>query len=80
VVPDGQALAEATAFARKLAAGPVFAHSMTKRMIEDEHGMTLDDAIEAEAQAQAICMQHPDFKAAYQAAIEKRAPVFGRRA
>jgi enoyl-CoA hydratase/carnithine racemase len=53
---------------------------MTKRMIEDEHGMTLDDAIEAEAQAQAICMQHPDFKEAYEAAIAKRAPKFGRRA
>ena len=49
---------------------------MTKQMIEDEHDMTLDSAIEAEAQAQAICMMHPDFKAAYEAAVAKRPPRF----
>jgi enoyl-CoA hydratase/carnithine racemase len=76
VVPDGTALAESLAFARKLAAGPAFAHSMTKQMIEDEHRMSLDDAIEAEAQAQAICMMHPDFREAYDAAVQKRAPRF----
>jgi len=78
VVVDGEALPEALAFARKLADGPAFAHSMTKQMIEDEHAMTLDDAIEAEAQAQAICMLHPDFQEAYRAAVEKRAPRFAR--
>ncbi len=74
VVDD--ALAESMAFAKKLAAGPAFAHSMTKQMIEDEHSMTLDDAIEAEAQAQAICMVHPDFKTAYEANVKKETPRF----
>ncbi len=76
VVPDGEALSAAMAFARRLAQGPAFAHAMTKQMIEDEHDMTLDSAIEAEAQAQAICMMHPDFKAAYEAAVAKRPPRF----
>jgi enoyl-CoA hydratase/carnithine racemase len=74
VVDD--ALAESMAFAKKLANGPAFAHSMTKQMIEDEHTMTLDDAIEAEAQAQAICMMHPDFKTAYEANVRKETPKF----
>ena len=76
VVDDGKALEESLAFARQLAAGPAFAHSMTKQMIEDEASMTLDDAIEAEAQAQAICMMHPDFKEAYEAATKKRPAKF----
>jgi enoyl-CoA hydratase/carnithine racemase len=76
VVDDGKALDESLAFARQLAAGPAFAHSMTKQMIEDESSMTLDDAIEAEAQAQAICMMHPDFKEAYEAAVQKRPAKF----
>lgn len=76
VVDDGKALEEALAYAQKLARGPAFAHAMTKQMIEDEHAMTLDEAIESEAQAQAICMMHPDFKEAYQAAVAKRAPKF----
>ncbi|GAC1359645.1 MAG: enoyl-CoA hydratase family protein [Polyangiales bacterium] len=76
VVPDGEALTEATAFARKLADGPAFAHAMTKQMLEDERGMSLDEAIESEAQAQAICMQHPDFREAYQAAVARRPPRF----
>ncbi len=70
------ALEEAMTYAQKLARGPAFAHAMTKQMIEDEHGMTLDEALESEAQAQAICMMHPDFKEAYQAAVAKRAPKF----
>lgn len=76
VVPDGKALEESMALAQKLAAGPAFAHAMTKQMIEDEHGMTLDEAIESEAQAQAICMMHPDFKEAYEAIKAKRSPRF----
>jgi enoyl-CoA hydratase/carnithine racemase len=67
VVPRDKCLPEATALAERLATGPAFAHAMTKQMVEGEHGMTLDQAIEAEAQAQAICMQHPDFRAAYDA-------------
>jgi enoyl-CoA hydratase/carnithine racemase len=51
----------------KLASGPAFAHGMTKQMLESEHTMPLAAAIEAEAQAQAICMMHPDFRAAYDA-------------
>jgi enoyl-CoA hydratase/carnithine racemase len=66
----------AFALAKKLADGPAFAHSMTKQMIESEAQMTLAQAIEAEAQAQAICMQHPDFKEAYDAWAEKRTPRF----
>jgi enoyl-CoA hydratase/carnithine racemase len=76
VVPDGTALEAALEFARKLADGPAFAHSMTKQMLEDEHAMSLDDAIEAEAQAQAICMMHSDFREAYDAIMSKRAPRF----
>ena len=70
------ALAESMAFAQKLANGPAFAHAMTKQMIEDEHVMSLDEAIEAEAQAQAICMMHPDFKTAYEANVRKETPKF----
>jgi len=67
VVPQAECLAVATQLAERLASGPAFAHSMTKQMLESEHTMSLDQAIEAEAQAQAICMQHPDFRTAYDA-------------
>jgi enoyl-CoA hydratase/carnithine racemase len=74
---DGDAaLAMARDWAEKLARGPAFAHSMTKQMIESEARMSLADAIEAEAQAQAICMQHPDFRTAHQAFKHKQAPRF----
>jgi enoyl-CoA hydratase/carnithine racemase len=74
---DGDAaLAMARDWAEKLARGPAFAHSMTKQMIESEAHMSLADAIEAEAQAQAICMQHPDFRTAHQAFKHKQAPRF----
>lgn len=63
-------------WAEELARGPAFAHAMTKQMLESEHGMELAAAIEAEAQAQAICMQHPDFRAAHEAFKDKRTPVF----
>ncbi len=61
------ALALAQQWAARLAAGPAFAHAMTKQMIESEHTMGLAEAIEAEAQAQALCMQHPDFGLAHEA-------------
>lgn len=61
------ALAMAQEWAARLAAGPAFAHAMTKQMIESEHTMGLGEAIEAEAQAQALCMQHPDFRTAHEA-------------
>ncbi|HMI87561.1 MAG TPA: enoyl-CoA hydratase family protein [Polyangiaceae bacterium] len=76
IVADGTALEAALAFATKLAEGPAFAHAMTKQMIEDEHGMSLDESIEAEAQAQAICMMHADFREAYDAIAKKRTPRF----
>jgi enoyl-CoA hydratase/carnithine racemase len=67
VVPQAECLAVATQLAERLAGGPAFAHAMTKQMLESEYAMSLDQAIEAEAQAQAICMQHPDFRTAYDA-------------
>lgn len=72
----GSTLAEAQALAAQIAAGPNFAHAMTKRCLHQEWGMDIDSAIEAEAQAQAICMQTKDFARAYQAFAEKRRPVF----
>jgi len=77
VVDDGEAaVAMAQDWALKLARGPKFAHSMTKQMLETEATMSLADAIEAEAQAQAICMQHPDFRTAHDAFKAKKTPVF----
>jgi enoyl-CoA hydratase/carnithine racemase len=72
VIPQAECVPVARAFAERLASGPAFAHAMTKQMLESEHTMTLDAAIEAEAQAQAICMQHPDFRAAYDAWTAKK--------
>lgn len=71
-----ECLARALDFAHKLAQGPAFAHSMTKQMLESEAQMGLAAAIEAEAQVQAICMQHPDFREAFEAWREKRPPRF----
>ncbi len=68
--------AKATAMAQELAAGPTFAHGMTKTMLSQEWAMTIEQAIEAEAQAQAICMQTVDFKRAYEAFAAKQKPVF----
>ena len=69
-------LAQATELAREIADGPSFAHAMTKRMLEMEWAMGIDEAIEAEAVAQALCMQTQDFKRAYQAFAKKQKPVF----
>ena len=69
-------LADAQAFARELAAGPTFAHGITKKMLHQEWNMGLDEAIEAEAQAQAICMQTEDFRRAYRAFAAKEKPKF----
>ncbi len=63
--------------ARDLADGPTFAHGMTKTMLSQEWSMTIDQAIESEAQAQAICMQTNDFRRAYEAFAAKQKPVFG---
>jgi enoyl-CoA hydratase/carnithine racemase len=72
-----QVLAAAQTMAKNLASGPTFAHSMTKTMLHQEWAMTLDQALEAEAQAQAICMQTQDFKRAFDAFAAKQTPVFG---
>jgi enoyl-CoA hydratase/carnithine racemase len=69
-------LAEARALARGLADGPSFAHGMTKKMLQQEWNMGIDEAIEAEAQAQAICMATNDFHRAYHAFVAKQAPQF----
>ena len=76
VVPGGALRDEAAALAKKIAEGPAFAHAMTKRMLEYEGHVDFGTAIEAEAQAQAVCMQHPDFREASEANREKRAPRF----
>lgn len=68
--------AEAMALARSLAAGPTFAHAMTKTQLNHEWNMGLEQAIEAEAQAQAICMQTRDFERAYCAFVAKEKPAF----
>ncbi|MDZ7864549.1 enoyl-CoA hydratase family protein [Acidovorax sp.] len=69
-------LREVQETARSLASGPTFAHGMTKTMLAQEWAMTIDQAIEAEAQAQAICMQTQDFRRAYEAFAAKQKPVF----
>ena len=70
VIQDAQALAAS------LAAGPTFAHAMTKTCLHQEWDMGVDEAIEAEAQAQAICMQTADYGRAYRAFVAKEKPVF----
>ena len=75
VAPE-QLLAEAQSLAASLAAGPTFAHAMTKRCLHQEWSMGVDEAIEAEAQAQAICMQTKDYGRAYRAFVAKQKPVF----
>ena len=68
--------AEAMALAGRIAAGPCFAHGITKTQLNQEWNMGLEQAIEAEAQAQAICMQTEDFARAYRAFVAKERPVF----
>ncbi|MEC5163511.1 MULTISPECIES: enoyl-CoA hydratase family protein [unclassified Janthinobacterium] len=72
----GALLAAARAFAAGLANGPTFAHGMTKKMLQQEWNMGIDEAIEAEAQAQAICMATNDFHRAYHAFVAKEKPQF----
>jgi len=67
---------DTVAYAKRLADGPNFAHMMTKTMLGQEWNMSLDQAIEAEAQTQAICMQTQDFRRAYNAFVAKHKPDF----
>ena len=62
--------------AKRLAQGPTFAHAMTKKSLHQEWNMGIEEFIEAEAQAQAICMQTQDFARAYHAFVAKEKPVF----
>jgi enoyl-CoA hydratase/carnithine racemase len=66
----------ALALANEIAAGPTLAHAMTKKMLHDEFALSLDDAIDAEARAQASLMESGDFRRAYEAFVEKRTPSF----
>ena len=76
VVEADKLEAEAVAYAQRLAEGPNFGHMMTKTMLAQEWSMSIEQAIEAEAQAQAICMQTRDFQRAYDAFVAKQKPVF----
>lgn len=76
LVEPEELLAEAGRMAAQIAAGPNFANAMTKNQLNMEWDMSLDTAIEAEAQAQAICMQTRDFERAYRAFVAKQKPVF----
>lgn len=67
---------EALKLAKRLAEGPTFGHMMTKTMLNQEWSMSIDQAIEAEAQAQALCMQTQDFQRAYDAFVAHQTPVF----
>jgi len=68
--------AEAVALAEELAAGPSIAHAVTKRQLEAEWNVTVVEALEMEARAQALCMETRDFRRAYEAFANKRKPVF----
>lgn len=76
VASPEEALEVASDWGMRLSAGPAFAHRMTKQMLEAESQMSLAQAIESEAQAQAICMQHPDFRTAHDAFKNKQEPRF----
>jgi enoyl-CoA hydratase/carnithine racemase len=78
VVPSERLDEETRVFAERLAAGPGFAIRMTKQMLNRELTVGLAEALEMEAQAQAICMGHPDYREAYEAFVDKRAPRFNR--
>lgn len=69
-------LGEAWALAKEIADGPTFAHAMTKRMLQMEWAMSVETAIEAEAVAQALCMQTEDFGRAFRAFAAKQTPIF----
>jgi enoyl-CoA hydratase/carnithine racemase len=75
VAPD-KLEADAMTLAQQLASGPTFAHGMTKTMLHHDFAMPLDDAIETEAIAQAVCMQTKDFRRAYEAFVAKQKPQF----
>ncbi|HEX8559777.1 MAG TPA: enoyl-CoA hydratase-related protein, partial [Pyrinomonadaceae bacterium] len=76
VVPPADLARETRALAERLARGPSFALGVTKEVLNREMDVSLDAALELEAQAQAVCMQHPDYGEAYRAFTERREPRF----
>lgn len=76
VVPLDELAGATQALAEKLASGPAFAFGMTKLMLDRESSMDLESALEAEAQAQALCMEHPDYREAFEAFVSRRLPRF----
>jgi enoyl-CoA hydratase/carnithine racemase len=78
VVAPAELEAETRSLAERLARGPAFGLAMTKEMLDRELDVSLDTALEWEAQAQAICMQHPDYEEAFKAFVEKRDPNFSK--
>jgi len=76
LAPAEELAATAHDMASRIAAGPGFAHMMTKTMLAQEWSMSIEQALEVEAQAQAICMQTEDFRRAYKAFVAKQKPVF----
>lgn len=76
VVPGDQLAETVRELAARLTQGPGFALAKTKELLDREANMNLDTALECEAQAQAICMQHPDYREAYEAFVNKRQPKF----
>jgi enoyl-CoA hydratase/carnithine racemase len=78
VVPATELSLATQEFAERLARGPAFAIAKTKEMLNRELNMSFDGALEAEAQAQALCMMHPDYREAYEAFVQKREPSFNK--
>ena len=76
VVPGDQLAKTTRELAERLAQGPAFALAKTKELLDREANMSLEAALECEAQAQVICMQHPDYREAYEAFVNKREPQF----
>src|SRR3569833_1766109 len=76
LLPPQALLPEAIALATEIAVGPSFAHAMTKKMLHVEWNMTVDAALDAEAEAQAVCMETQDFHRAYHAFVAKQKPKF----
>jgi enoyl-CoA hydratase/carnithine racemase len=76
IVPSEKVLAHGQAMAQTLADGPAFAHAMTKKCLHQEWNLSIEQAIETEAEAQAICMQTQDFERAYEAFVAKQKPKF----
>ncbi|MCR8492890.1 enoyl-CoA hydratase family protein [Ochrobactrum sp. WV_118_8] len=74
--PEGDLIGKAEALARNIADGPWFAHGMTKTMLNQEWAMGIEELVESEAQAQAICMATQDFRRAFEAFAAKQKPVF----